>query len=187
MLKETKSALRSKILKLLRNQKEENRVRKSKEILKKLFAIPEFQCSQTVMFYASFDGEVDTFGMIKQAQQLNKTIILPLTIQDQKKLIPSVVNDFQEDLIPGPYGVKEPKKDKVKPVDLNELDLVIVPGIAFDKNNNRLGRGAGYYDRFLKELPSNIPTYGLAFDFQIVETLPEKQAHDIPVTRVLTN
>jgi 5-formyltetrahydrofolate cyclo-ligase len=58
--------------------------------------------------------------------------------------------------------------------------------VAFDRKNNRLGRGEGYYDRFLKLLPSTTPTIGLAFDFQLVDTLPELEAHDMPVSLVLT-
>ena len=65
--------------------------------------------------------------------------------------------------------------------------MVIVPGLAFDKHNNRLGRGAGYYDRFLSTLPTDIPTVGLAFDFQIIDRLPQQKEHDIPVSHVLVN
>ena len=65
--------------------------------------------------------------------------------------------------------------------------MVVVPGVAFDKKNNRLGRGKGYYDRFLKMLPFSTPTIGLAFDFQIVENLPVKEPHDVPVSQVIYN
>ena len=69
---------------------------------------------------------------------------------------------------------------------LDEIDLSIIPGVAFDKKNHRLGRGAGYYDRFLSSLPRKIPSIGLAFDFQIVASFP-LQEHDVPVSRVITN
>ena len=69
----------------------------------------------------------------------------------------------------------------------DELDLVVVPGLAFDKRNNRLGRGQGYYDRFLKTLPRGVPTIGLAFDFQIVDTIPQRKEHDVAVDCVLVN
>jgi 5-formyltetrahydrofolate cyclo-ligase len=68
----------------------------------------------------------------------------------------------------------------VKEVPLEDIDLIIVPGIAFDKKNVRLGRGHGYYDRFLCALPNKTRTVGLAFDFQVVEHLPQ-DSHDIPV------
>jgi 5-formyltetrahydrofolate cyclo-ligase len=68
-----------------------------------------------------------------------------------------------------------------------ELDLVVVPGVAFDRQNNRLGRGAGFYDRFLFELPSTTPTISLAYDLQIVDALLGLEPHDRPVTQVVTN
>jgi len=184
-VQETKSSLRKRLLNLLRNQKEEERIRKSRMITVRLFATPEFQRSRTVLFYASFDGEVETFNMMKQAQKLGKTIALPTIAKDRKEIIPAQVEKL-EDLKEGHFGIKYPS-GQVRPLDVQAIDLVIVPGIAFDRDNNRLGRGAGYYDRFLSRLPSGIPTVGLAFDFQIVKRLPQLVAHDRPVSRVIVN
>lgn len=184
---QTKKELRERILTLLRNQKEEERVKKSLVISHKLFAMPEFQKSSGVLFYASFDGEVHTFEMMQQTQKLGKTIGLPTMIRDGRKIIPRIVGSLENDLSEGPYGVKQPKKTGTKSLNLDEIDLAIIPGVAFDKYNNRLGRGLGYYDRFLKRLPSHVPTIGLAFDFQIVDRLPQKEKHDIPVSYVLSN
>lgn len=186
MIKTAKDVIRKKVLELLGNQKEEDRCQKSQRIKEKLFAASEFQKAQTILFYASFDGEVETFEMIRQAQKLGKKISLPKIVKDQKKMIPCFIEDV-EDLTLGPYGIKEPKEDAIFPVDLDELDLAVVPGVAFDRKNVRLGRGAGYYDRFLRCLPSRIPTFGLAFDFQMVDTLPYQKDLDIPVSRVIVN
>jgi 5-formyltetrahydrofolate cyclo-ligase len=71
-------------------------------------------------------------------------------------------------------------------LDISALDAVLVPGVAFDKQNFRLGRGGGYYDRFLNNLPKKIHTIGLAFDFQVVDRLPHDH-HDIPVHRLIIN
>ena len=187
MLTDPKSALRKKILDLLRNQKEEDRLKKSRAIQDRLFALPEFQRSPCIMFYASFEGEVDTTNMIKQALKLKKRIALPTIVKNQKRLVPYLIHDFDKDLTPGPYGILEASDKNAGPIDIDQLDLVIVPGIAFDRNNKRLGRGAGYYDRFLSGLPSDTPTIGLAFDFQIFPSLPHVDAHDTPVTRVISN
>jgi len=181
----TKKSLREKILTLLRNQKEEERLSKSRVIHDRLFKTPEFQNATTILFYASFDGEVNTFEMINQAKKLGKTIALPRIIQSENILIPMLVNRLDESLEDGPYGTKQPPAQS-QPVQVADLDAVIVPGVAFDRQKNRLGRGGGYYDRFLKTLP-NIPTIGLAFDFQIVDHFPPPEAHDVAVSRVLTN
>ncbi len=155
-------------------------------ILKKLFSIPEFRKSKIILFYASFDGEVDTFEMMKQALKLGKKIALPAIIQKKKKIIPALIQNPEHDLDLGPYGIKQPRFDKSRRIPLDEIDMVIVPGVAFDKRNYRLGRGEGYYDRFLKNLTHKIPSIGLAFDFQILDFLPIEK-HDIPVSRIIVN
>lgn len=186
-VRETKDSLRKRILKLLRDQKEEERLEKSQVIRNKLFASREFKRSKAILFYASVDGEVETFEMMKQAKEMGKQIALPIIIKDRKTLVPSRVENLQEELMTGSYGVKEPKSCYFRPVDFNGIDLVIVPGVAFDKDNHRLGRGAGYYDRFLGKLSKPTPSIGLAFDFQIVNRLPHLAKHDIPVTRIIVN
>ena len=186
IVQELKTKIRTRIKKLLRNQKEEERLRKSLVILEKLFALPEFQNSKTVLFYASFDGEVETFEMMKQAQKLGKKIVLPIIRLKERKIIPALIHDLTEDLEAGPFGIPQPRYDKTRSLNPTDFDLVIVPGVAFDKENSRLGRGQGYYDRFLETLPRRIPTIGLAFDFQVVDRLPH-QAHDVSVSYVMSN
>ena len=110
-----KGLLRKKILNLLRAQKEEERFRKSKSILKKLFAMREFKQARTILFYASFDGEVETFEMMKQAQRLGKKVALPVIlspvsknlqdfvleergIKDRKKIVPAWIENLDDDL-----------------------------------------------------------------------------------------
>ena len=136
------------------------------------------------MFYASMNEEVDTSLMIDGALEMGKRVALPLCTS-QKGIIPKEITDRHTDLEKGTYGIYEPRKSQ-KDAHLSEIDLVVIPGVAFDRGNGRLGRGKGYYDRFLKGLPPGRFCIGLAFDFQIVEDLP-KDSHDIPVSMVITN
>jgi len=184
--RDPRSVLRKKFLDLLRSQKGEDRLTKSGAIAKKLFSTVEFQEAKTILFYASFDGEVETFSMMKQARKLGKRIALPKILENQRIFVPVLVEDLENDLVDGPYGIKQPS-EATDMVRLEDIDLVLVPGVAFDRHNNRLGRGAGYYDRFLFDLPPQIPTLGLAFDFQVVALLPHQREHDVAVSRVIVN
>ena len=156
---------------------------KSRGIAEQLFVLPAFQRARTVLFYASLPGEVDTFAMIEKTIQLQKNVALPVLARDQRKMIPTST-DFFSGLQDGPYGIRQPHPDSSKAVDVNSIDAVIVPGLAFDKAKNRLGRGAGYYDRFLASLPGSVVTVGIAFDFQIVDCLPAEE-HDVPLDVVI--
>lgn len=181
----TKKDLREKVKTLLRSQEEEKRLEKSLLIKNKLLNMDVFQRASNILFYASFDGEVDTFEMIISSIKLGKTVGLPVVKRDGTQLLPRIIHSFERDLEKGPYGIKQPKINPEN--EMKIIDLVIVPGLAFDKKNYRIGRGAGYYDRFLSALSDKIYTLGLAFDFQIIERLPQIDQHDVPVKHVLTN
>lgn len=177
----TKRQVRNKILFRLINQKEEDRNRKSRLIKQKLFRISVFKKAKTVMLYIAFDGEVDTQDMIKEAQDLGKTIAVPVC-RKKRKIVPCILKDSPK-LVRGLYGISEPAIKK--PLKVEDIDVVVVPGVAFDKQGNRLGRGKGYYDRFLRKLPSRGSTIGLAFDFQILPSLPATK-RDVRLQRVIS-
>jgi len=179
-----KTSIRKKILQYLKTQKEEDRLRKSLTIQEQLFAAPEFNSAKTILFYASFDGEVETFEMMRRAQHLGKRIALPFILKEEKRIVPLCVDNLNEDLEIGPYHIKQPRWDQTAVLREQDLDLLVVPGVAFDQACRRLGRGAGYYDRFLSQVPKTTPSVGLAFDFQMVERLPH-QEHDIMLSRVI--
>jgi 5-formyltetrahydrofolate cyclo-ligase len=176
----TKKQLRSKILFRLKIQKEENRDQKSRLIKEKLFRLGVFKRAKRVMFYLSFGGEVKTTEMIKEAKKSGKIITVPVC-RKNRMLSPCLLRKGAR-LIRGPYGVWEPVAKQC--VEAQDIDLVIVPGLAFDKRGRRLGRGKGYYDRFLKRLPAKAASIGLAFDFQILPLIPAT-ATDVNVDKVI--
>ncbi len=185
---ETKDMIRKRVLSLLRNQKEEHRISKSKRIGDKLFSLCAFKEATTILFYMAFDGEVDTFEMIRQAQKMGKIIGLPGINKEKREIIPAVIERIDTACLEiGSYGILQPKIGQGNLLNIDKIDMVIVPGIAFDRQNNRLGRGKGYYDRFLKKISSHTTTVGLAFDFQIVDHLPDIAHYDVPVSCVLVN
>ncbi len=177
----TKVQIRSKILLRLKTQKEEDRNRKSKFILNKLLRNKAFRKAKIVMFYIAFGGEVNTAEMIREAQKIGKVICVPMCSKDKEIMQPAILENHAK-LKLGPYGVREPATENLlKPED---LDLVIVPGLAFDKKGNRLGRGKGYYDRFLSRLSNKTHSIGMAFDFQILPLVPTTR-HDVSVKKVI--
>jgi len=177
----TKRIIRSKILLRLNSQKEEDREAKSRIIKNKLFRSKIFKKAKKILFYVSFEGEVNTEGMIKKALKLGKIIAVPVCTKN-RMIKPCLLKENAK-LIRGPYGTREPVGQRC--LDSKSIDLVIVPGLAFDAWGNRLGRGKGYYDRFLKRLPDTATSIGLAFSFQILPGIPTTK-HDVAVNRVVS-
>lgn len=184
MVEKIKNDLRNKILDKLKNQKEDERHRKSLAIKKKLLALPEFKSAKVLMFYVSKDWEVETIPMIKTALANGKVVLVPVVRVKERKMVVSKIMDPNKDLIKGPYGIYQPKAH-LNVYHPRTIDLAVVPGIAFDEKGNRLGRGMGYYDKFLVGLRRDTPRIGIAFDFQVVSQLPVL-SHDQPVTKILT-
>ena len=176
----TKHLIRTTMIIKLRTQKEETRTKKSVRIKQRLFRNRRFRQAKTVMFYMSFGGEVKTEEMIRKAQKLGKKVVVPVCTGN-RVMRPCVLKAGQA-LLPGPYGIREPVVKK--PVSFKSLDLVIVPGLAFDAHGRRLGRGKGYYDRFLQKIPAGITAIGLAYDFQILPFIPTTDL-DINVHKVI--
>jgi 5-formyltetrahydrofolate cyclo-ligase len=183
-MQKTKGEIRKEILKNLNSQADKEVSRKSEIIKKKLFSLPEFEKAKFVMFYASKPKEVATKSMIDKALRAGKRVALP-RCTSKGTVVAKEIRNRHTDLEKGTYGIREPRKHR-RNVEPDKIDIVIVPGVAFDKKNRRIGRGKGYYDRFLESLPRDAVKIGLAFDFQIVKNLPV-DSHDIPVSKVITN
>lgn len=176
-----KERIRRRILKLRDSLSPEERREKSERIKEKLFVISEFETAKTVLLYATKKSEVETKEIIENALSLGKEVRLPLI--KGKDLLFSQILQFKE-LSPSTFGVLEPKK-RYRRLPLEKIDLVIVPGIAFDTKGNRIGFGKGFYDRFLKKVPERILKIGLAFELQVVEAIP-KALSDISVDKIIT-
>jgi 5-formyltetrahydrofolate cyclo-ligase len=174
-----KDKVRKDILRKRDSLSKEEILEKSQRIKNILFSQKEYKQAKLIMFYLTFKSEVDTSLMIKDTFSLGKKVAVPI-IED-KTIIPVELKE-KTPLIRGKYGILEPKhKEEINPDD---IDLVIVPGVAFDIEGRRLGYGGGYYDRFLSSLNKSF-TIGLCFELQLVHRLPQ-QAHDIKVKEIIT-
>lgn len=153
-------------------------IEKSKIIKEKLFDSKEYKKSKTIMFYVSFGSEVDTIEMIKESLK-NKKVCVPVV--KESDLISSLIKNIKELNKKNRYGILEPSK--INKVDKKDIDLVIVPGIVFDRQNHRIGYGKGYYDNFLKDFKGK--TIGLAFKLQILEIIP-KDEWDVKLDKIIS-
>ncbi len=170
----------------MREQCPNVRAEKSLIVQDKLFSSEVFRESRTVMIYVSLPDEVETTGLIEKALKLGKRVVVPFVGDKDDNMLVSEITSM-ENLEKGPFGVFQPGRGQVRTVPLEEIDLVIVPALAFDRKKMRLGRGKGYFDRFLSQKDlSRAKTIGLAFNFQVIGSLPHDD-HDIPVDEILTD
>ena len=157
----------------------------SKLIESSLFSLDLYKNSSVIMTYVNFGNEVITENIIRHSLNLEKTIGVPITIPKTRELIVSELRDFDKELELGVYNILTPKKEYIREIKPSKIDLVLVPGIAFDRKGYRVGYGGGYYDRFLCKINENAITIALAFSMQLIDYVP-KGYYDLPVDYILT-
>ncbi len=171
-----KAEIRTNILEKRRSLEKDEIMKRSARIKDCLFSLPEFRNAKTVMFYVSCGSEVFTKDMIQECLG-EKEIVVPKVIGDE--MVGCRINSM-DDLFPGYCGVLEPKH--YEEYD-GRVDIVIVPGVAFDMKKDRIGLGKGFYDFFLMDKESL--KIALAFDVQLVENVPI-DSHDVRMDKIVT-
>ncbi|MCD8296790.1 MAG: 5-formyltetrahydrofolate cyclo-ligase [Prevotella sp.] len=136
-------------------------------IIRRLLANPAVRNAGKVLMYCSLPDEVNTYNALTKLKEMGKTVVLPRVIDHENMEL--TVYDCADCLAVGPYGIKEATGETFSKYD--DIDVAIIPGLAFDKYNNRLGRGKGYYDRLLAKMPHTYKI-GICFDFQKVDEIP---------------
>ncbi|MBT4804625.1 5-formyltetrahydrofolate cyclo-ligase [Candidatus Woesearchaeota archaeon] len=156
---------------------------KSKQIIERISSFSFFNQSNSTMFYYQKGNEANLNGLMNSLLNFQvKKVILPKTNKDDFSMKIYQINNLSEDLEEGAFEIMEPKKNCLE-INKEEVDIVFVPGVAFDLAGNRLGHGLGYYDRFLKDFKGI--KVGIAYDFQIVDSIKVK-SHDVPVDYIIT-
>jgi 5-formyltetrahydrofolate cyclo-ligase len=141
-----------------------------------------FQKAQTIAAFCSIGTEIDTMPLLEEILKSGKNLYLPKTDKTKTLIEFHPVLDLKT-LIPGRFDILEPPEGAI--LQPEEIDLILVPGLAFDSRGHRLGYGQGFYDRFLKMIKPGCFTLGVAYSFQIIDKTPNIE-HDIPVNAVLT-
>ena len=177
-----KDTIRNKILNQRKEMSVEEVNKKSVLIQERLYATQHYDSARTIMTYVDIQNEVETRSIISRALQEGKNIVVPVCGPDYS-LLPIKIDSFDE-LESGTMGILEPRKRK-SIVEARKLDLILVPGIAFDREGNRLGYGLSYYDRFMENLSPSTVTIALAYEFQVVPQVPV-EGHDQKVNMIIT-
>ena len=165
---------------------QENKDEISQVIVKRFMELPEYAAASSVMFYVDVRDEVRTRQALPEAIQGDKRIVIPYCVDGELELFHL---ESMDELDIGMYKILEPKPElrgvESKRFQPEELDLIMVPGVAFDKTGGRTGHGKGYYDKLLEHARSNCPLIALAFECQMFPEIP-CESHDIYMDKVVT-
>ena len=178
-----KEVLRKKIVEQRKNKNEFEINQSSKIIFEKIISNDLYKQAQTIMLYSALSGEINVDDLINQALKDNKTVCINY-LHEKFGIMDAAVISNISDLVLGKFNIKMPKKENLKIINPKNLDLIFVPGLAYDKNGYRLGFGGGYYDRFLVKT-SNANLIGVIYDEYILNELP-KEKHDIPMNYLVS-
>lgn len=179
-----KEVIRKQVL-VVRNKLSDDEVyRLSESIFLNLRENRFFDNSTHIMVYLDFKHEVKTDFIINYCLEHGKKVYIPICIPETHELCISRITNLKE-LKSGHFGIREPMTEYIRLSDSNLIDLVLVPGVAFDSAGNRIGFGAGYYDRFMKRLNPGAVKAALAYSFQVVDSVPSDE-YDIPADYIVT-
>lgn len=179
---EDKKALRSSMKETLKNLDSSLKAKWVEQIHERLFSLEAWEKVKTIAVTVSFDFELDTHKIIQYAIKQGKIVAVPKCHPKDKRLDFRAITSFR-DLETVYYGILEPKVNETRLIEKEEIDLIIVPGLIFDKEGYRVGFGGGYYDRFLKDV--DVLKVSQALDIQIHDRVP-RQVYDVPVDFILT-
>jgi 5-formyltetrahydrofolate cyclo-ligase len=175
-----KNKLRKKFREIRSSISEEEAEEKSRIIIETLFSLDEFRNARNVLFYVDTRNEVKTRNAITRALDMRKRVAVPKVLDHG--MIAVVICSLSE-LRPGRFGIYEPLH--CVEMQAKQIELVVVPGVAFDKRGFRLGYGGGYYDRFLPCLCAKTVKAALAYEIQLTDKIPADE-QDIKVDIIIT-
>lgn len=183
-VKARKKQLRSRMQQTLLALSSDQQRQKSQAICRQVIALPEYVQARSIMLFIPIAGEVATLGIAQAAWADDKIVLVPKIVWDSHEMVALPCRSFEEDMVTGRYGLLEPREGL--PYRPDAIDLVIVPGLAFDRQGGRLGRGAGFYDNFLAVPGLRAVTCAVAFDDQLVSDVPANR-YDWPIHMLVTD
>lgn len=156
----------------------------SEDITRHIVSLDIYRSARVIMTFLSMAGEYNTSSLIAQALADGKTVVVPRVNFADKTMAAVKLSSLDQDMVIDRYGLRNPA-DNIE-VDISKIELIIVPGLTFDANGRRLGRGGGFYDRFLsREQVSNAIRCAVAFELQLVDNVPTDD-HDVLMSLLVT-
>jgi len=150
------------------------------DLLVNISSLPEWKKANTVLLYLGIKTEFDPTPLVEAALSMEKTVVLPRILKAENRLEIRQIQSLDQDLVSGVWGLREPDPSSCPEIEPAKLDFVLVPGVAFDLQGNRMGYGAGFYDRLLSDQRLVAPRISAFFSEQLVDQVPH-EAHDLPV------
>jgi len=181
--KKEKDLFRKKVLQIRRVMTADERRQKNDRIQRNITSLPAYQNAEIIMMYLNYWDEVETTGVAEETLKARKKLIIPFC--QGETIIPCQIKNIKDDVQLGTFGIREPGPDYLHPIPPEEIDLILVPGVVFDRQGKRIGFGKGFYDRFLPQLRKDVCIIGLAYDCQLVEKIAAED-HDFKMSLLLT-
>jgi len=179
-----KGKLRERILNMRNSLTTEEVTEKSLQIKDRLINTSMYAEANHIFTFLSFNKEVLTKPIIDDCMKKNKQIYVPLCNTQIKEIVLCKFEGWDK-LKPSKYGILEPVKDHIRIVNRSILDMAIVPGAVFDRKGNRIGYGAGYYDKFFNTLKKSIVKIAICYSFQVVDSITPSE-YDVPMDYIIT-
>ena len=160
---------------------------KSNHITGRVLQMDRLQQAQTVFIYVDFRSEVKTRELIKKLQNMGKRVVVPVTLLEERDLLPVQITNMEQDLAPGYASILEPVETirSTRYVAPEKIDIIFLPGSVFDESGGRMGYGGGFYDRFVSSKAPQAQRIGLCYELQVVKRAP-LQDHDERMDTIIT-
>lgn len=180
-IKELKKEIRKSIIEKRNKIKNKDKTSMDKKIIESFKKEDSYKKARGIFIYIGFGSEINTKVIIEDALKKGKEVYVP-KVKGKEMLLIKI--DSLENLVTSSYGILEPIGDNNN-FDVDKLDLLVMPGVAFDNSGNRIGYGGGYYDRFLEKNKTNAEKIALAYEFQILNSI-NNEKHDVKVDKIIT-
>lgn len=180
-IKELKKEIRKSIIEKRNKIKNKDKTSMDKKIIESFKKEDSYKKARGIFIYIGFGSEINTKVIIEDALKKGKEVYVP-KVKGKEMLLIKI--DSLENLVTSSYGILEPIGDNNN-FDVDKLDLLVMPGVAFDNSGNRIGYGGGYYDRFLEKNKTNAEKIALAYEFQILNLI-NNEKHDVKVDKIIT-